>query len=132
MKEYEIDGSRFSTLDEFFDEIDRVLQPGQWGRNLNAFNDSLRGGFGTPDEGFTLRWKNHQVSRERLGHGETVRRLEKALTTVHPSHIPDLTKQLQAARAGNGPTAFDWLIEIIRLHGAGGREADDNVRLVLD
>jgi len=68
MKEYEIDGSRFTTLEEFYDEIERALdlKSDDWGRNLDAFNDILRGGFGTPEEGFTLRWKNHQVSCERI------------------------------------------------------------------
>jgi hypothetical protein len=27
---------------------------------------------------------------------------------------------------------FDWLVEIIRDHGAGGDQAEDNVELVLD
>ena len=44
MKTYEIDGEHFSTLEAFYE-----------GRNLDAFNDILRGGFGTPDEGFVLR-----------------------------------------------------------------------------
>ena len=53
---YEIDGTRFHTLEEFFDEIGTVLIPGsEWGRNLDAFNDILRGGFGTPEGGFTIR-----------------------------------------------------------------------------
>lgn len=56
---YEIDGARFSTLEEFFDEVSRVLIPGVfWGHNLDAFNDILRGGFGTPEEGFSLVWRN--------------------------------------------------------------------------
>ena len=66
---YEIDGRRFHTLEEFFDEISTVLIPGsEWGRNLDAFNDILRGGFGTPEGGFTIRWQNHAVSQERLGY----------------------------------------------------------------
>ena len=65
---YEIDGRRFATLDEFYEEISRVLIPGaKWGHNLDAFNDILRGGFGTPDGGFVLRWVNSDVSRQRLG-----------------------------------------------------------------
>ena len=40
---YEIDGSRFSTLEGFYDEISRVLIPGaDWGHNLDAFNDCMR------------------------------------------------------------------------------------------
>jgi RNAse (barnase) inhibitor barstar len=65
---YEIDGCDFSNLEEFYDVISRVLIPGAWwGRNLDAFNDILRGGFGTPDDGFVLHWKNSSVSRQRLG-----------------------------------------------------------------
>jgi RNAse (barnase) inhibitor barstar len=65
---YEIDGTRFSTVEEFYDEISRVLIPDvEWGHNLDAFNDILRGGFGTPEEGFVLKWKNSALSRERLG-----------------------------------------------------------------
>jgi len=27
---------------------------------------------------------------------------------------------------------FDWLVEIIQVHDASGKEAEDNVRLILD
>ena len=62
---YEIDSDRFSTLEGFFGEVSRVLIPeATWGHNLDAFNDILRGGFGTPEDGFTIRWKNHALSRD--------------------------------------------------------------------
>ena len=49
---YEIDGLEFHTLEEFYDVVSRVLIPNAyWGRNLDAFNDILRGGFGTPEGG---------------------------------------------------------------------------------
>ena len=81
---YQIDDSRFSTLEEFFTEFYRTVPPR---RNppfpsLDGFNDVLRGGFGTPEEGFTIRWKNHELSRERLGYPETVRQLEQRLLNV--------------------------------------------------
>jgi hypothetical protein len=42
----EIEGARFRTLDELFNEVSAVVVPGSdWGRNLDAFNDILRGGF---------------------------------------------------------------------------------------
>jgi RNAse (barnase) inhibitor barstar len=67
-RDYEIDGARFATLSGFYDEIERVLIPGaRWGRNLDALNDILRGGFGTPEEGFILLWRNAQLSRQVLG-----------------------------------------------------------------
>jgi RNAse (barnase) inhibitor barstar len=132
MTEYEIDGKNFSTLEEFYDEISRVLIPGAWwGRNLDAFNDILRGGFGTPDGGFTLRWLNHDVSRQRLGYAETVRQLELRLQRCHPSNRESVAAELAQAQAHTGPTVFDWLIEIIRIHGPGGEEAEDGVDLVL-
>jgi RNAse (barnase) inhibitor barstar len=99
----EIDGAKFRTLNGFYDEVERkLLGPGvRWGRNLDAFNDVLRGGFGTPDAGFVLRWRRSALSRKRLG----VRR--------------------------GGQQLFDTLVEIIRLHGPGGEEAEDGVDLEL-
>jgi RNAse (barnase) inhibitor barstar len=65
---YLIDGERFSTLEEFFDQISAHVIPGaSWARNLDAFNDILRGGFGTPEEGFILEWRNSALSKTRLG-----------------------------------------------------------------
>ena len=45
---FTIDGRRFSNMAGFYDEVERVLTFGldrKIGRNLNAFNDILRGGF---------------------------------------------------------------------------------------
>jgi len=130
---YEIDGRDFSTLQEFYDVISRVLIPGAaWGHNLDAFNDILRGGFGTPEGGFVLRWKNSDVSRQRLGYHETVRQLERRLTRCHPLNRQRVSEDLQRAKDSVGPTVFDWLVEIIRIHGAGGDEEADGVELVLE
>jgi RNAse (barnase) inhibitor barstar len=129
---YEIDGFRFTTLEDFYDEVSRVLIPGaEWGRNLDAFNDILRGGFGTPDGGFVFRWKDSQLSRERLGYAETVRQLEMRLQRCHPSNRVYVGNQLADARHGGGPTVFDWLVEIIAVHAPGGSEKEDGVELVL-
>lgn len=132
---FEIDGCNFSTLDGFYDEISRVLLPDipvdGWGRNLDAFNDILRGGFGTPDEGFVLRWKNSDVSIQQLGAGETVRQLELRLQHCHRANRASVAKQLQLARSGQVETVFDWLVEIIKVHGPGGSESADAVDLVL-
>jgi RNAse (barnase) inhibitor barstar len=65
---FSIDGERFSDLEGFYDEVSEHLIPGaSWGRNLDAFNDILRGGFGTPGGGFRFRWLNSQQSHDRLG-----------------------------------------------------------------
>ena len=129
---YEIDGRDFTTLEEFFEVVSRVLIPGaEWGHNLDAFNDILRGGFGTPDGGFVLRWVNSALSRDRLGHAETVRQLEDNLTCCHPTNRSLVRAELQRARQGLGPTVFDWLVEIIEDHGPGGDQQKDGVELIL-
>jgi RNAse (barnase) inhibitor barstar len=132
MKTYRIDGERFSNLEGFYEEISRVLVPGvYWGHNLDAFNDILRGGFGTPDEGFTLIWENSETSKRSLGYPETVRQLQQRLERCHPSNRHSVRAQLSDAENCDGDTVFDWLVEIIRVHGTGGEEAADNVVLDL-
>jgi RNAse (barnase) inhibitor barstar len=65
---YLLDGADFHTLEELAAEFsERMLVDWKWNRNLNAFNDILRGGFGTPENGFIWCWKNSQLSRVRLG-----------------------------------------------------------------
>lgn len=130
----EIDGSQFSTLEEFFIHFEEkaLCAPGGWGRNLDAFNDVLRGGFGTPEGGFVLRWKHHPLSRQRLDHAETARQLRVRLERCHPDNIESVQARLELAQKGEGATVFDWLVEIIESHGAGGAEAEDGVELLLE
>jgi RNAse (barnase) inhibitor barstar len=131
---FEIGGTRFSTLEEFFGEFSRVVLPSvdPFLNNLDAFHDTLSGGCGTPDGGFTIRWKNHEVSRQRLGYAETVRQLESRLARCHPTNRPQVAEDLKQAQAHQGSTVFDWLTEIIHEHGLGGRFASDGVELRLD
>jgi len=133
--EYVIDGARIGSLEEFLREFSRVVIPcysPPLSSSLDAFNDILRGGFGTPEEGFTLRWVNSAASRANLGYAETARVLERRIETCHPENVDRVRKELALARSGQGPTVFDWLVEIIRVHGPGGSEAEDNVRLILE
>ncbi|MBA2738009.1 MAG: barstar family protein [Pyrinomonadaceae bacterium] len=124
---YEIDGNNFSTLEEFWDEISRVLIPDvYWGRNLDAFNDILRGGFGTPEEGFILVWKNSSLSRERLGYAETTRQLEKRLERCHPTNRDSVKLQIEESKQNKFPTVFEWLVEIIEY------EEHDDIELRLE
>lgn len=131
-KLYTLDGSRFSTLEEFYDEVGRVLAPEiTWGRNLDAFNDLLRGEFGTPDNGFILRWKGADLSRNTLGYLETVRQLRIRLENCHPANRGEILTQIRAAEKSNGPTVFDWLVAIIRRHEKSGEEPASGVELEL-
>lgn len=88
--------------------------------------------FGAPDEGFTIRWLHHDVSKQRLGYLETARQLEVRLARCHPTNRNEVARQLVDAQAKQGPTAFDWIVEIIRDHGPGGSEDRNRVELLLD
>jgi hypothetical protein len=44
--------------------------------NLSAFYDILHGGFGTPDEGFILIWKNSKRSRQLFDYDMTIKVFE--------------------------------------------------------
>lgn len=129
---YEIDGAEFSSIEDFYDQISRKLIPNtSWGRNLNAFNDILRGGFGTPRGGFILQWKNSQISKERLGYDETVRQLRARLLRCPSENRSRVAQELADAEKHEGETVFDWLVQIIRKHCAGGAEQEDGVELEL-
>lgn len=129
--EFVLDGTAFDDLAGFFAAVTRTLGVSAWGRNPDAFNDILRGGFGTPDGGFILRWDNSAISAQRLGWPETIRFIERKLATCHPANIPSVQADLAAARRGEGQTLFDIITSIIRDHGPGGIEAEDNVHLIL-
>lgn len=132
-REYLLDGTEIISLETFFDQIsERLIPDAYWGRGLDAFDDILRGGFGTPEDGFTLRWVHSEVSRENLGYQETVRQLENRLERCHPANREIVRADLNKARQSKGPTVFDWLVEIIRDHGPGGDQSEDNVCLILE
>jgi hypothetical protein len=126
-----IDGASFSDFDGFAREFSRLLCNYSWQGNLDAFNDLLRGGFGTPEDGWILRWLNSELSRSALGYGATVERLERILLTCHPSNRPNIADRIRLARTGQGPTLFDEIVAIIREHGLDGREPRDGIVLEL-
>ncbi|MGO1051981.1 barstar family protein [Crossiella sp. CA198] len=126
-----VDGARFSDFDGFAREFSRLLRHYTWRGNLDAFNDVLRGGFGTPANGWTLRWLNSELSRSVLGYEATVQQLESLLSTCDPSSRPSVMARISSARLGEGPTLFDEVIDIIRDHGPGGDESEDGVLLEL-
>lgn len=128
----EIDGLSFNSLEEFFDVFGKaVLGDAEYGRNLDAFNDVLRGGFGSPDGGFVLRWTHSAISREKLGYHETIRFIERKFTTCHPSNIESVREDLMRAKNGEGETLFDIICGILQVHGPGGAESEDGVILEL-
>lgn len=128
-----VDGIRIDNLEGLWDEVTRSLIPGtEWGRNLDAFNDILRGGFGTPEDGFVIRWLNVERSRQVLGWNETVRWYESTLERCHESNRERLLSELKEARQHIGQTLFEMVAVIIRSHGPAGRGYSDMIDLELD
>ncbi len=126
-----IDGNRFDDFEGFGREFSNLLSDWTWNESLDAFNDILRGGFGTPEDGFVLRWINSDRSREVLGCVETVSFIERKLGRCHPTNRRRVAEDLEAAQRGEGETLFDLLVSIIREHGPGGAESDSLVDLEL-
>ena len=66
-----INGDEFDTMRQFFDYVIPMLSDGSFeaGRNLDAFNDLLRGGFGAHEYGqpLDITWRNFERSRSMLG-----------------------------------------------------------------
>jgi len=116
-----IDGNNFNTLDGFYDEVVRVMTKDlNWdvGRNLDALNDILSGGFGVFkfEEQVNLVWKNSNKSKNDLGYLETVKYLEKRLIKCHSSNTQQIEKELLNAKNGKDQTIFERIIEIINTH----------------
>ncbi len=67
---YRIDGAAFQDLTGFYDEVERSLLGREpWGRDLDAFNDLLRGEYGPLPREFRIVWEHSDLSRRRLGAG---------------------------------------------------------------
>jgi hypothetical protein len=88
------------------------------GRNLDAFNDVLRGGFGVYEyeEPITLIWQNSNESKEKLGWDETIKYISAKLKTCHPTNIPSVKDDLHLAQQHIGQTLFELIVDIIKTH----------------
>ena len=116
-KTYTIDGAQFTNLVEFYNAFGVEVLPGkEWGKNLDAFDDVLSGGYGTPPEGFCIVWKNSALSHERLGLAETLKYLEHQLSVCDSSQRNSVFAEIGKLKKGNGQSLFDMIIEIIKEH----------------
>lgn len=115
-----IDGNNFKTLDEFYDEVQKELTNNfkEFGRNLDAFNDILRGDFGKFEYGEPIKivWKNSEKTKKELGFPETIKYIKTKLKECHPSNKEFVKKELQLAQENKGKTLFQIIVEIISDH----------------
>lgn len=113
-----IDGTHFSTIEEFYDEIDQLLTHNlSWktGHNMDAFHDLLRGGFGVHEvgEGIEFHWVHADKSRQDFGYEATVLYWEKILQRCHPTNRERVMLKIKAAKEHEGKTLFDMIVDQI-------------------
>ena len=121
MTEVQINGNNFSDLQGFYDVVEKNLTKGlDWkiGRNLDAFNDVLRGGFGIHDyqQRIRLKWINVRKSELDFGYEATVERLNEILLNCHPSNTESVKEEIELAKSRQGPTLFQLITSIIENH----------------
>jgi RNAse (barnase) inhibitor barstar len=121
MKSVIIDGAVILDLSQFYNEVEKKLTFSlNWkiGRNLDAFNDILRGGFGVHEYGEKLEliWKNHNISKSNLGRDETIKYIQLKLKSCHPTNISSVLRELELVKEHKGETLFQIIIKIIIGH----------------
>lgn len=122
--EYILDGRRTTTLEAFYSEIDQLLLDGQpWGKSLDDLDEILSGNYGLLPGTFRLIWCNVDFARTALGYRETVAYLTQRLRDCHPTVLIKTAWALRAALREQGPTVYDWIVELIGKH--------PNVELIL-
>jgi RNAse (barnase) inhibitor barstar len=116
---YTFDGSRIRSLDDFWDQYQSVVAgPGasDFGRNLDAFHDSLWGDPGRPETPCKFVFEHSRKMYEAMNTEQTVRELEKMRERATPENQPYFASEIDMARKGKSPTVFFWLIDELMRH----------------
>jgi RNAse (barnase) inhibitor barstar len=110
-----IDGNKFSDFETFVAEVSvKIFDDDKtWSGSLDQLNDMLRGGYGTPDEPFSVRWVNSKKSQTHLGHEAMLEWLVGHRKVVHPSNMAMWEKRIELAQNGEGETLFLKIVDII-------------------
>jgi len=91
MRELILDGNKFSDLEGFYIEMDKLLTKDlDWetGHNLDALNDLLSGGFGVHEYGeeLKIKWLHYEKSKRELGEEKFLAILEVFLDCDNSGH----------------------------------------------
>lgn len=115
-----INGSHFSDLSGFYEEVSAVLMKDvDWKvGTLDGFDDILYGFEGE------IIWRDFQKSKQDLGFDATKLFYENKIRQGKPFNINLAQEKLDELIDGNGQTLYEILIEIIKSH--------KNITLVLD
>ncbi|AZA57191.1 ribonuclease inhibitor [Chryseobacterium shandongense] len=115
-----INGSHFSNLEGFYDEVSQLFMTDEdWQiGTLDGFDDILYGFHGE------IIWKYSQKSKEDLGFDVTKKFYENKIETGKPFNVKLIQQKLDELTSGRGQTVFEILIEIIKSH--------KSIQLILD
>lgn len=115
-----INGSHFSDLSGFYEEISEVfMKDADWKvGTLDGFDDILYGFEGE------IIWKESKKSKEDLGFEATKVFYENKIKQGKPFNINLAQQKLDDLIDGNGQTLFEILIEILESH--------QNITLILN
>jgi len=115
-----INGSRFSDLLGFYEEVSDVLmKDADWKvGTLDGFDDILYGFEGE------IIWRESEKSKQDLGFEATKIFYENKIKQGKPFNVELIQQKLDDLIDGNGQTLFEILIEILESH--------QNITLILD
>lgn len=116
-----IDGNAIHDIPSFHDEINRVFMSGEdWalGKSLDALSDMFHGGYGAISgrEPVILQWMAMEKNRNDLGLEATRAFYRGKLARPETFDTKTIGKRLAAVEAGEGPTCFDIVLDIIAEH----------------
>lgn len=115
-----INGSHFSNLEGFYEEVSKVLtKDTNWKvGTLDGFNDILYGGFGIfeNEDEIEITWEDSEKSKKDLAFDATKEFYEKKIKQGKPFNVELIQQKLDDLISGNGQTLFEILIEIIQSH----------------
>lgn len=119
MKEYVFDLSEVRSLDDWWDIYLKIVNgPGweQFGRNRDAYSDSLDGGPGFPNRPCRFVFINvGLVGADELRRW-TKQELLKKIESCHSSWVPLIEKQLELLEYGIGETLHHWIMDPVLGH----------------
>jgi RNAse (barnase) inhibitor barstar len=125
MKTIQLDGNKFDDLSGFYNEVKENFCPDLdgFGRNLDAFDDVLYGGFGVYgyEEKIKVIWINSQKSMNDLGYDATMAKLIEWSKSEHP-HVSNeeydrhMNEKIDELKKYKKPTLYNTIVEIIKRH----------------
>ena len=130
MRTVEIDGNEFKDIGEFYDLVQAKFCPDfAFGRDLNGFNDVLRGGLGVDggieyQEKVHVIWRNSEKSRNALSYASQIKYFEKVLIDVRQhdesymvSYAQDLAEKIQNMKKEVQESPFETIVSMFVGHG---------------